>query len=152
VTANSTLPITMDMNSDDNDPEELAVSSGNNALDTLSVPEASPGQEWIAPVPTGPFATPVSGTTKLNAVATANAFDSAVTSSTGDAWQLAVNASAPYTPLTLTAGQSGTITLTITPNATKGTVVSGFIAIDTFNKATDSGDEIINIPYSYTVG
>lgn len=152
VTANSTLPITMDMNSDDNDPEELAVSSGDNALDTLSVPEASPGQEWIAPVPTGPFSAPVSGTTKLTAVATANAFDSAVTSSTGDAWQLAVNASAPYTPLTLTAGQSGTITLTITPDATKGTVVSGFIAIDTFNKATDSGDEIINIPYSYKVG
>lgn len=58
----------------------------------------------------------------------------------------------PYTPLTLAPGQSGTITVTITPNAPKGTVVSGFIAVDTFNQATSSGDEIINIPYTYTVG
>jgi hypothetical protein len=152
VTANSTLPITMDMNSDDNDPEYLGVPSGNNSVDTLSVPEVGPGQEWVAPEPTGPFSGPVTGTTKVVAVATANAFDSAVTSSTGDAWALAVNASAPYTPLTLAPGQSGTITLTITPNEPKGTVVSGFIAVDTFNKATDSGDELINIPYSYTVG
>ena len=85
-------------------------------------------------------------------IATTNAFDSAITSSTGDAWALSFNAQAPYTPLTLAPGQSGTITLTITPSAPKGTVVSGFIAVDTFNKATSSGDEIINIPYTYTVG
>jgi hypothetical protein len=151
-TAQGTLPLTMDMNSDDNDPEEQAVSSGNNAVATLVTPEASPGQEWVGIDPAGPFSGPVSGTAKLTMVATANAFDSAITSSTGDAWQLAVNAKAPYTPLTLAPGQSGTITLTITPNAPKGTVVRGFIAVDTFNKATSSGDEIINIPYSYTVG
>ena len=150
--AQSTLPLSMDMNSDDNDPEEQAVSTGNNAVATLVTPEASPGQEWIGVQPRGPFASPVSGTTKLTMVATANAFDSAVTSSTGDAWAQAVDAKASYTPVTLDPGQSGTITLTITPNAPKGTVVRGFIAVDTFNKATDSGDEIINIPYSYTVG
>ena len=94
----------------------------------------------------------VTGATNMVAVAIANAFDGAITSSTGDAWALAVNASAPYKPLTLAPGQSGTITLTITPNAPKGTVVSGFIAVDTFNSATTSGDELINIPYSYTVG
>lgn len=152
MTANSTLPITFDMNSDDNDPEYLGVPSGNNSVDTLSVPEVGPGQEWAAPEPTGPFPGPVTGTTKVVAVATANAFNSAITSSTGDGWARAVNASAAYTPLTLAPGQSGTITLTITPNEPKGTVVRGFIAVDTFNKATDSGDELINIPYSYTVG
>lgn len=151
-TALSTLPLSMDFNSDDNDPEEQAVSSGNNAVATETSPEVAPGQQWVAPEPQGPFSGPVSGTSKVTVVATANAFDSAITSSTGDAWQLAVNANAPYTPLTLTPGQSGTITLTITPNAPKGTVVSGFIAVDTFNKGTTSGDEIINIPYEYTVG
>jgi hypothetical protein len=31
-------------------------------------------------------------------------------------------------------------------------VVCGFIAVDTFNQATSSGDEIVNIPYTYKVG
>jgi Peptidase inhibitor I9 len=152
ITADSTLPITFDINSDNNDPEELGVPSGDNSVATATATELAPGQEWAAPEPTGPFSAAVSGTTKMVAVATANPFDSAITSSTGDAWQLTVNASAPYTPLTLAPGQSGTITITITPTAAKGTVVSGFIAVDTYNKATNSGDEIINIPYTYTVG
>ncbi|HEY6792085.1 MAG TPA: hypothetical protein VI365_32705, partial [Trebonia sp.] len=151
-TAHGTLPLVMDVNSDDNDPEVLAVSSGNNAVATFTTPEAAPGQEWIGIDPQGPFSAPVSGTANVGMVATTNAFDSAITSSTGDAWALSFNAQAAYTPLTLAPGQSGTITITITPNAPRGTVVSGFIAVDTFNKATSSGDEIINIPYTYTVG
>jgi hypothetical protein len=152
ITARSTLPITFDINSDNNDPEELGVPSGDNSVAVAVAPELSPGQEWVAPEPTCPCAAAVTGTTNMVAVATTNAFDGAITSSTGDAWALTVNASTRYIPLTLAPGQSGTITLTITPNAPKGTVVSGFIAVDTFNKATSSGDELINIPYSYTVG
>ena len=152
ITAKSTLPITFDINSDNNDPEELGVPSGDNSVAVATAAELSPGQEWAAPEPTCPCAAAVTGTTNMVAVAIANAFDGAITSSTGDAWALAVNASAPYKPLTLAPGQAGTITLTITPNAPKGTVVSGFIAVDTFNSATTSGDELIDIPYSYTVG
>jgi hypothetical protein len=152
ITAKSTLPIIMDMNSDNNDPEELGVSSGDNSVATLNAAEVAPGQEWVAPSATCPCTSAVSGTTNLTAVATANPFDSAITSTTGDVWAQTVNASATYTPLTLAPGASGTITLTITPNEPAGTVVSGFIAVDTFNKATDSGDELINIPYTYTVG
>jgi hypothetical protein len=152
ITAHSTLPITFDINSDNNDPEELGVPSGDNSVAVAMAPELSPGQEWVAPEPTCPCAAAVTGRTNMVAIAMANAFDGAISSSTGDAWALAVNASAPYKPLTLAPGQSGTITLTITPNAPKGTVVSGFIAVDTFNSATTSGDELINIPYSYTVG
>jgi hypothetical protein len=151
-TALGTLPLVMDVNSDDNDPEVLASSSGNNAVATFTTPEAAPGQEWIGIDPQGPFSAPASGTANVSMVATTSAFDSAITSSTGDAWALSFNAQATYTPLTLAPGQSGAITITITPNARKGTVVSGFIAVDTFNKATSSGDEIINIPYTYTVG
>jgi hypothetical protein len=88
----------------------------------------------------------------LAVVANANPFDSAMRSTTGDVWVQSVDASAPYSPLTLDPGQTGTITLTITPNAPKGTVVHGFIGVDTLNLATASGDELINIPYSYTVG
>ena len=59
-TGQGTLPLTMDVNSDDNDPEELAVSSGDNAVATFTSPEAAPGQEWIGIDPTGPFSAPVS--------------------------------------------------------------------------------------------
>ena len=57
-----------------------------------------------------------------------------------------------YTPLTLAPDQTGTITLTFTPSAAKGTVVRGFIGVDTLNLGTVSGDELVNIPYTYTVG
>jgi hypothetical protein len=152
VTAHSTLPITFDINSDNNDPEELGVPHGDNSVAIATAPELSPGQEWAAPEATCPCSAAVTGTTNLVAVAVTSPFDSAISASTGDAWALTVNASAPYTPLTLAPGQSGTITLTITPNAPEGTVIKGFIAVDTFNTATSSGDELINIPYSYTVG
>ena len=55
-------------------------------------------------------------------------------------WAQSVDPTAPYTPLTLGPGDSGKITLTITPNAQKGTVVRGFIDVDTFNLVSFSGD------------
>jgi hypothetical protein len=150
--AHGTTPLSFDINADDNDPEEQGVSFGHYSVATHAAPELSVGQEWAAPEPLCPCPNPVTGTSNLVAVAIGNPFDSAVTPSTGDVWAQTVNASAPYTPLTLAPGQSGTITLTITPTAAKGTVVNGFIAVDTYNQATSSGDELINIPYSYTVG
>ncbi|MGH7883235.1 MAG: hypothetical protein ACREN8_10100, partial [Candidatus Dormibacteraceae bacterium] len=63
-----------------------------------------------------------------------------------------VNSSVPSTPLSLDPGGSGTITLTITPNVASGTVVRGFIGIDTYNLYTSSGDEVGLIPYTYEVG
>ena len=112
----------------------------------------APGFFFGLPEATGPFTAPTTGTVNLAAVANTNPFDSAVTSTSGDVWAQSVNASAPYSPLTLNPGQTGTITLTITPNAPKGTVVHGFIGVDTLNLATASGDELVNIPYSYKVG
>jgi hypothetical protein len=88
----------------------------------------------------------------LAAVADTNPFDSAVTASSGDVWAQSVNPAAPYTPVSIGPGQTATITLTITPNAPKGTVVRGFIGVDTFSLVTFTGDQVINIPYSYTVG
>jgi hypothetical protein len=75
-----------------------------------------------------------------------------VSASSGDVWAFSVDPNATYTPLSLGPGQSGTITLTFTPNVPKGTVVRGFLGVDTFNFVTFAGDELINIPYSYKVG
>jgi hypothetical protein len=152
VAAQGTVPITMDVQWAFGDPDFPGVSFGNNSAAALVAPEVAPGLFFGLPEATGPFTTGTTGTVNLAAVANTNPFDSAVTSTSGDAWAQSVNASAPYSPLTLGPGQSGTITLTITPNAAKGTVVHGFIGVDTLNLATVSGDELINIPYSYTVG
>jgi subtilisin family serine protease len=152
VTAQGTVPISMDVSWAFGDPDFEGVSFGNNSVAALVAPEVAPGLFFALPEATGPFTTGTTGTVNLAAVANTNPFDSAVTSTSGDAWAQSVSATAPYSPLTLAPGQSGTITLTITPGAAKGTVVRGFIGVDTLNLATISGDEMINIPYTYTVG
>jgi len=152
VAAQGTVPITMDVEQQFGDPDVLGVSFGNNSAAVVADPELAPGFEVALPDATGPFITPTNGTVNLAAVANTNPFDPAVTASSGDIWAASVNPDATYSPLSLGPGQTGSITLTITPNAPKGTVVRGFIGVDTFNLATDGGDELINIPYTYTVG
>ncbi len=55
-------------------------------------------------------------------------------------------------PPTLDPGQSTTITVTITPGATRGSLVQGHLYIDTVDGASGAGDELIDLPYTYTVG
>jgi hypothetical protein len=44
------------------------------------------------------------------------------------------------------------IHVTITPNpAQVGTTVRGRIYIDTFNSVVFTGDEVVSLPYSYTI-
>jgi hypothetical protein len=152
VAAQGTVPITMDVSWAFGDPDFLGISAGNNSAAALVASEIAPGFFFALPEATGPFTAGTTGTVNLAAVANTNPFDSAVTSTSGDVWAQSVNASAPYSPLTLAPGQTGTITLTITPSAPKGTVVHGFIGVDTLNLATAAGDELVNIPYTYTVG
>ncbi len=66
-------------------------------------------------------------------------------------WQQSVDGTAPYSPLSLAPGQTGTISLTFMPSGRKGQVVRGFLDVDTFNLFTDGGDEVTSIPYSYQV-
>jgi Subtilase family len=54
-------------------------------------------------------------------------------------------------PLTLGPGQSATILVTITPSGAKGSVVNGHLYIDTFDGLTGNSDELIGLPYSYTI-
>jgi hypothetical protein len=152
VAAQGTVPITMEVSWAFGDPDVLGVSSGNNSVANVAAPEVAPGFFFGLPEATGPFTTGTTGTVNLAAVANTNRFDSAVSASSGDAWAESVNPSAAYTPVSIGRGQTRTITLTFTPNAPKGTVVRGFIGVDTFSLATFAGDQLINIPYSYTVG
>ncbi len=85
------------------------------------------------------------------------AFDSTVDSSTGDLWTFVNGLSSTFDPVYLEPGQSATIPLTITPTASPGTHVSGFIDLDDQFLANlitgfaPGGDELSSLPFSYTV-
>jgi hypothetical protein len=152
VAAQGTVPITMDLSWISGDPDFAGRSFADDSVAVLSAPGVAPGMFTGLPEATGPFAAAATGTVNLAAVANTNPFDPAVTASSGDVWAETLNPNATYTPITLTAGQTGTIMLTFIPSATKGTVVRGFIGVDTFNSYTVAGDDLVNIPCTYTVG
>jgi hypothetical protein len=155
VVAQGTVPITMETSYFSGDPDVGGVSSGNAAVSTVKAPELAPSFYFGLPEPTGPFGAtgvPSGASVNLAAVANTNRFDSAVSADTGDVWAQSVDATAPYSPLTLGPGDTGTITLTITANARNGTVVRGFVDVDTFNLVSLGGDRLTTIPYAYRVG
>jgi subtilisin family serine protease len=155
VVAVGSVPIAMETSFFSGDPDVGGVSVGNSAVSRLAAPELAPGFYFGLLDPTGPF--PLTGvgsgaSVSLAAIANTNPFDSGVSADTGDVWAQSVDATAPYSPLTLAPGQTGTIAVTITPTARKGTVVRGFIDVDTFNLVSLSGDKLTTIPYAYRVG
>jgi hypothetical protein len=155
VAAHGTVPVVMDVTALNGSPDRLGMSlPGNYAVAQASAPELAPGFWFAIPEAIGPFPPEGVGaaTVDLGALAESFAFDPAVVANSGDAWRQSVDATAPYTPLRLDPGQSGTITLTITPSGPRGTVVRGFVALDTLNLTTLSGDEPTTIPYEYRIG
>ena len=88
----------------------------------------------------------------MTALATIKKFDTTMTSDTGDAWAAFTTGSGTVNPLVLGPGESGQITLQIKPSASEvGKSVTGFVYIDTFNSTVGTGDEVVRIPYTYTV-
>jgi hypothetical protein len=187
VQAAATQPVNLDLFYSSGEPEVYSSAQGNGAVVRVQAPMVSPGL-WAADIgQTGPFDGPApAGTVSTAAVAQGQLFDPAVTSSTGDFWQLGVGsgdesalaalkaeakagkfvtaatgkqaaagsatAAAVAAPVILQPGQSTTILVTITPSAAKGSTVKGHLYIDTISQVTLSGDELIDLPYSYRVG
>jgi len=162
----STPPAMFDFSPFPGDPDIASAGAGSNQLCANparasyapSGGQVTPG-EWAAdPSECGPYpATAPAGTATDAITISAKAFDSAVTSPTGDIWLQATNAASSATPVELNPGQTTTINVTITPNAASGTVVSGNLYIDTFDggippDGAASGDQMAALPYEYTVG
>jgi hypothetical protein len=98
--------------------------------------------------PAGAPATPVIAA----AFAFMQPFDASMSASSGDVWADLVFGTSTYNPLVLAPGESGTMTVTLTPNAAEvGSTVSGYLYVDTFNPTALTGDELVRVPYSYTV-
>jgi len=154
IVANGSEPIQMDVNPNFGDPDIEGVSFANASVAVDTAPEVTKGAWFALPTQVGPFGATGNTPSIVDTAAAVDTslFDSAVTSDTGDLWLLAVDATASFSPLILDPGQTGTITVTITPNAAAGTVVRGALEIDTFNPNTLSGDEVVSLPYVYKVG
>jgi hypothetical protein len=151
--AQASEPVTFDFGF--GDPDLAAMSSGNTASATFRTTEASPGIWFIGPTPAGgPFTTAVpKGTISTAMIAHTRNFDLDTSSSTGDIWQQTVDPNAAnFTPLTITPGHRGTMTLTITPSGRKGRVVNGTLFVDVFSERLFIGGEVVAIPYQYTIG
>jgi hypothetical protein len=89
--------------------------------------------------------------------ATARAFDTAVSSSTGDLELASINPATTFSPIVINAGQSATVNVTITPSGSSGTQVEGDLFIDDFLTnvppyGQQGADELTGLPYAYTIG
>ena len=121
------------------------------AVVTVRAPEVAPGLWQAVPEQLGPFGTAgaAPSTVDVTASAIGQPFDRQVATSTGDIWSPFADR---YRPLTLPSQHEGEIELRITPSGVPGTVVHGFLYLDTFNANSESGDELAAIPYTYTIG
>jgi len=154
--ATATAPIDVELLSITEEPEVIGRFDGTHpAVASVRAPQVTPGPWRTLASLVGPF--PPEGvpgaTADFATTGRCRGFDPTVSSSTGDVWLAAVQAPPPpFTPLVLQPGQTGTITVTLTPTAPRGTVVTGLLLVDDFNDAAATGDELTAIPYAYTVG
>lgn len=171
----STVPVTFDLSYLPGDPDVspaipasgvVGSQSGTQAQLTFTAPEMSQGLWNFVPAEIGPF--PPAGAPTASANLTLNAvtpsFDPTVSTSTGNAWQAFNNLTSTFNPLYLGVGECGDITGSVTPDAATGTTVSGTLNIDDFalgafinaafgpSSIFPSGDQLLAIPFTYTVG
>ena len=136
-------------------PDLTARSIGPNTVAaSLTVPEVPWGEWLLEPTLVGPFGSAGAPPTPVNTsvIASLKAFDATVAADSGDIWQDVVFGTSTFNPLVLGPGATGTINVTITPEASQiGQVVRGVIYVDTFNGTVNTGDEVVALPYAYTV-
>ncbi|HEY2509058.1 MAG TPA: S8 family serine peptidase [Streptosporangiaceae bacterium] len=168
LTTTGSVPVNFDSSYFPGDPDLEGVQSGNSANLTFNNAEVSPGLWSLNPTEVGPFGS-TNGTTSTpdtvpptTAAAsfqvTTKAFDSAVTSSTGDAWTAVNEPNGVLSPVLVPAGGTATIKVTIAASGAAGSVHSGTLFVDDLTVAgfnnifgDPSGDEIAALPYSYKI-
>jgi hypothetical protein len=129
---------------------ELTSNVGNPAVVDYSAPDI-PASLWAVPPTEVTTGAAVSTTFTAGATAVTNTFDTTASPSTGNTWLWLEGQSNNYAPKLLNPGQTASITVTIVPSGSSGTVVSGFLSVETFNFNTVSSDILTRVPYSYTI-
>jgi hypothetical protein len=152
--ASGSVPVSADLAPNTGEPERLgSPGPGNVAVVSTSSPAVSQGLWLLEADPVGPFSAVRAGTVSFAATAHMLGFDSSVSSATGDYWLGSVRAQAPaFHPVSVAPGGRGVISVTFTPAGPVGSVVSGWLYVDSVSLTNDAGDELVGIPYSYVVG
>jgi hypothetical protein len=128
--------------------------SAHTVAATLSKAEVPYGPWIVDPALIGPYgpAGALSAPVTTGARVTMLPFDPAITSDSGDFWADQTLGTSSYNPLILAPGESGTINATIKPEPSHvGQVMQGYLFIDTYNLLVATGDEVVRLPYSYTI-
>jgi hypothetical protein len=151
-------PIQFDLGAPTGDPD-VASGQGLSVSATMTGSPLTAGEYDLAPDVVGPFessaATQEAVSTTLTA--TTQAFDPAVTSSTGDLWQFALGGPFTVSPVVVLPGQTVTIPVTIAPSGTPGTWVSGTLYLDDdslfslYGTLAPDANTVAAIPYSYRI-
>jgi len=158
VSATASLPIEFDYGPNQGDPD-LVSSIGTSPSGSFTTTSGSLNNGfWFAtPSEIGPYPSGApAGTVSMSMSVTAKAFDTTVTSDTGDLEPAAINPATTFSPIVINPGQTATINVTITPSGASGTVVSGTLYVDDFLTnvppyGQQGADELVGLPYSYTV-
>lgn len=162
VTATGTKPVAFDFGPFPGDPD-VASTAGRTSTEGYPVGKVSTpvtqGLWFAVPSEVGPYGTGGASpaTVGLTATATTQEFDTAASSPEGDFWKFGVlplAASASYNLFVINPGQTRTLSLTMRPTGTAGTVVSGNLYIDDFVDSLQflSGSQLVALPYRYTIG
>ncbi len=156
-TTDGTEPIQFDMSSPAGDPDIAS----NQGLDVTATASGSPltSGEWsVLPSVVGPFSSTPATTenTHTSMTATTAAFDPAVSSGTGDLWQLALGGPFTVTPVVVQPGHSTTIPVRIAPTGPKGTTQSGVLYLDDdslvlYGFLVPNANTVAAIPYAYKI-
>jgi hypothetical protein len=158
VAATASLPIMFDFGPNQGDPD-LVSSTGTTATGSYTTPAGTLNNGfWFAtPSEIGPYSGPApAGTVSMSMSATIKAFDTTITSDTGDLEVAAINPATTFSPVVINPGQTATIHITITPSGGAGTVVKGTLYIDDFLTnvppyGQQGADELIGLPYTYRI-
>jgi hypothetical protein len=161
VSQTSTVPAMFDFSPFIGDPDIASANPGTGPLcsNAASASYTSPSGTVTAglwdqdPSECGPYpSAAAAGSAQISMVVRTKPFDPNVTSPTGDLW-LAALGPTTLNPVTINAGQTVTIDVTITPSGPSGTRVQGTLYIDSYVNAPFqlTGNELAGIPYEYTI-
>jgi hypothetical protein len=137
---------------------EISSTTGKTAVASYSANDIA-ASEWDCP-PTliGPFSGPASGSFTCAAFAVTRTINDDISSLGGNIWDNATDVNSPnvFDPtqsVVVQPGDSTTIPVTITPtDAEDGATISGYLSVQTYDPNTVGSDDLVHIPYSYTVG
>jgi hypothetical protein len=136
-------------------PDIFAKTTGKDTVTaSLTEPEIPWGSWYVIPAEVGPYGSAGAPTVPvtMSAVANMKAFDTGVSSDAGDIWADLTLGTNTFKPLVLASGTGGEINVTIAPSASDvGKTFTGYIYVDTFNPVVGTGDEVVALPYTYTV-